>query len=695
MTATTADDEVLLLSPPARPDAFRFKCLSGFVLLATTFILLASLDLHSVKDDDALLSLARVAQQRNRVTLSKQTLQNILNRTSTIMSNKSAPISYVPPCSVATNVVESTSALLVASTLLKADNETLQNYDLWQFFDGLFPIPSSAFIPRFAYPIDKNTHDSPLYVQNTRIPNWPLFAASNSSRSFPCRKNQTSCWVGSSRISAIPFHGTFLLELVLQMGNRDFLSEGEMMKLQQYWEMIYDYHVYLHETVMRGCGSNGSNPCYNIVHPWESLMEPTSPAWELALEPALSRMYALNWSLPFEVPRQIEKSYDYNATTYSAMIFLAECLANQTHNGNTDHDDNYPYAFRGDAAAREDQILRECPFAMLDVGYASALAQADDDLYHAGLWLSAQGSKSARKEKDPSSSSWDYKLGRFKQWRKQTKHTLRLLWHQDEHTFLSHYGVPPFSNISVYPSMHPIKLPVTNNLMIFWKQWGEDSTFNFGRDAHVEEMSIQMLRHYGKYSFDCQSYPLWSAGCDNPTGSIVDPRLNFFIGVGLFRNKDTVVAFGDYLTNVTIDLICQSEPSSTSCASNFTNFQEAYVAFSNTTVLALDECGRTSTTTAAILYHLLVGDFDFSFETPIPPIRNSWVITLITIELMIAFAVGVACVGLSLSLLKRENTRIASEEELHESSSYMAIQGSDTHNELLRNEEAVMEQDVE
>jgi hypothetical protein len=193
-------------------------------------------------------------------------------------------------------------------------------------------------------------------------------------------------------------------------------------------------------------------------------------------------------------------------------------------------------------------------------------------------------------------------------------------------------------------------------------------------------MTAQLLRHDGKYSFDCGKFPLWSAGCENPTSSsVIDPRLNYFIG--LSRNQNNFAAFGDYLTNTTIDLICDDSEdpseSSTTCAQNATLFPEVYaVRKSSSALLLLDECGSTSTATAVILYHLLVDDFDFTFETPIPPIRNSWVITLITLELMIAFAVAVSCVALSLSLVQRENRRTAAEEDddAPTSGSYMAVE---------------------
>jgi hypothetical protein len=73
---------------------------------------------------------------------------------------------------VAKNVIESTSSLLVAMALVNADNVTFQTYDLWQFFDGLFAVRSSGFIPRFLYPVKKETTNSTLYIANTRIPDW-------------------------------------------------------------------------------------------------------------------------------------------------------------------------------------------------------------------------------------------------------------------------------------------------------------------------------------------------------------------------------------------------------------------------------------------------------------------------------------------------------------------------------------------
>jgi hypothetical protein len=352
---------------------------------------------------------------------------------------------------------------------------------------------------------------------------------------------------------------------------------------------------------------------------------------------------------------------------------------------------NYPYEtkYGHTGAAVEDEILNECPFAMLDVGYASALAQADEDLYSVALWLATQRNMLTTTSSNKRVlRSWSSKLARFKHWRKQTKHVLHMMWNDREQSILSQYAVPSKSTTEQkpFPSMRSIPIPAANNLMVFWKQWGDNNNAAGSiSEPRLKEMTAQLLRHDGKYSFDCGDFPLWSAGCGNPTSSsVIDPRLNYFIGLGLSRNQNNVAAFGDYLTNTTIDLICDDSDdcedpneSSTTCAQNATLFPEVYaVRKSSSTLLLLDECGSTSTATAAILYHLLLDDFDFTFQTPIPPIRNSWVITLITLELMIAFAVAVSCVALSLSLVQRENRRTAAEEDddAPTSGSYMAVE---------------------
>lgn len=610
----------------------------------------------------------------SRAALARRTLQLILNHTSTSTST----FAFVSPCLATTgNVTESTASLLVATALTKADNTTLRSHNLWRYFNSLFAVPTHGFIPRYSYPVDGQA-TTDLYVGSTRIPNWALFQ--NNAQLSPCRRNETSCWVGSGRVSAIPFHGTILLELLLTLqrrrlpidGNSQTISQHELHQLSQYWNQIYEYHEYLHGVVMRGCLNETAVPCYNIIHPWESLLAaPLSPSWHVALGPVLEHIVLSNWTPSFEVPPQVQSSYDYNATIYKAMLYLNECLLTQI-SAMDQH--QYPYEYQGDATLHENRLLEACQFAMLDVGYASALAQADRDLQTVGVWLSAQDGMTTV------SSSWTTRMDRFDTWHRQNEYVMNLLWHADDRTFQSRYSIPTVNATEyAFPTMRFLQTPSANNLMVFWQDWNgqmglkstsrRKGTLQTDVDVgqRLQDMAMQFLRHSGENSFDCDgSYPLWSAGCT--TGSFsasnyIDPRWNYFVGLGLSRNKDLFAPFAHYITNSTIQLICSSGSAdkdthnqSWACAWNLTQFQEAYAVASNSnSSFLLDECGTTSVSTASILYHLLVDDFDFTSESPIPPIRNSWIIILITAELMIAFAVGVTCVVLSLHVVRREN----------------------------------------
>jgi hypothetical protein len=622
----------------------------------------------------------------NATRVARLTLKNILKRSVTANGNTAASISFVAPCGVAENVIESISTLLIATAVAKAENtehNTTSSASLmWQFFDALFvtanPDSSSTFLPRFIYPVDMNNTSLPLqhFVRNTKIPNWFLFSG-NRSNVLPlhCSENDSICRTGSGRISSLPFHATFLLEMFKQVEKQDTLHESDLDRFQSYFNYIFSYHAYLHEVVMRGCdfAKNDSKiPCYNIVHPWESLMELGSPTWDKALQPTLDHMEALNWSLNWQIPLNIQESYDFNSTTYTAMIFLTECLANQTTTSTSTSGHQYPYQIQNNGAARdfEDQLIHACPFAMLDVGYASVLAQADDDLLQIALRLSSQRNVQTRSsfQQRVQEQSWNSKISKLTRWKRQSEEVLDvLLWNPEEQSYLSRYlspSISPPGNVGGM-KMEFCNVPVANNLMVFWRDWGNDDVDN-GHTPHLQEMALQLLRHDSKYSFDCGPFPLWSRGCsENTTRPLIDPRLNYFVGAGLTRNQEKMAAFGDYFTNISVRLICNKSIDGESddyCANHATWFQEAYETDASSSDFHLDECGTSSTTTAAVLYHLLIPDSD-SYR-PIPPIRSSWVIILITAELMIAFTVGVTCVWLSFNLVRHENRRQEDSEAL-------------------------------
>ena len=654
-------------------------------------------------------------------------------------------------------------------------------------------------------------------------------------------KNHTSyCWIGSGRISSAPFHATYLLKLISQLeykkndgsdsrsdsGSNDDENNNstdantrdndklDMPRILEYFDSIYRYHEYLHDVVMRGChysykdddedGDGGNQqdengtkvPCYNIVHPWESLqMDMKSPMWQVALEPTLQRINDTDWKLfgqdaPFTTtptlpPPQVEESYDYDPSTYTAMMYLSQCITNQTtlmHKGPKTADGRqhreyryFPYDGTGIDLGKtglkdiEDRIIQECPFAMLDVGYAAVLAQADADLLKIAQWLLSDSSSTSSLSSSTSSSqpSWSTRLTRLIQWKQQSEYVVdRLLWDGDSQSYLSRYAIPPPTSPSVirsmngeavedavtsqlvsnndpngtdvhtFPTMEFCAVPVSSNLMPFWMRndfWQDDDYMyeyyyrlprrqrrreqqqrkqqrneqEMRHKSRVQKMAIQLLRHSGRYSFDCGDYPIWSRGCewDNESGdfstiasstkdndlvsaihptifastnktastymeALVDPKLNFFIGTGLNHNQANVAAFGKYLRDATIHIICDKrgkghllDEGEHTCANHTTWLQEAYEVVLNSMDIDfnMDECGSSNTATGSILFHLLIPDHEFVPLKPIPPIGNSWVITLITAELMVAFTVGATCICLSLGLVRRENRNTSGE----------------------------------
>jgi hypothetical protein len=77
-------------------------------------------------------------------------------------------------------------------------------------------------------------------------------------------------------------------------------------------------------------------------------------------------------------------------------------------------------------------------------------------------------------------------------------------------------------------------------------------------------------------------------------------------------------------------------------------------AFNATSRLPLGNNMLESTLTAAIVLDILIPDKEFTYESE-PPISSSSVIFLIAAELVVAFAVGVVCLVLSLNLMQRVN----------------------------------------
>jgi len=139
---------------------------------------------------------------------------------------------------------------------------------------------------------------------------------------------------------------------------------------------------------------------------------------------------------------------------------------------------------------------------------------------------------------------------------------------------------------------------------------------------------------------------------------MIQPLVNYLIANGLLQNDDNFLdTFGRYISSQSLHLINAQSNNVTNAAANVDDsaiFGEMYSAFWPYQNLAtLDRCGNTSTLTAAIAYNLLIPDPSHLNRLPLPPIQRGWVITLITVELFMAFSIGVSCLLLSLNLIHK------------------------------------------
>jgi hypothetical protein len=170
----------------------------------------------------------------------------------------------------------------------------------------------------------------------------------------------------------------------------------------------------------------------------------------------------------------------------------------------------------------------------------------------------------------------------------------------------------------------------------------------------VDDMTFHLMQHSGDFAFDCGDYPLWSVGGCKSNASI-SPLVNYIVSRGLVLND--MNGLGHYMSNSTVNLLCQSrtndEQQQDGDCSNIL-FATAFDASTNLPFASLDACSLSWTTTAAVAYHLAVPDKAFSY-TPPPPIRASWVIVLVLAELIVAFSMGMSCLLLSLTLMRRLN----------------------------------------
>jgi len=474
----------------------------------------------------------------------------------------------------------------------------------WGALDALFLGMSHGLIPQYRY---FGTDSVDYYLPNTTIPSRRLFDPYGKSELIS----------SSKRISSVPIHASLVLETFYLTNQTDDDLDG----LERAFWHLWNYHEYLHTVVLRNCPGDA---CYNVIHPWETTL---ADDWIVgnSLKPINDQMHSTNWTLAFNIPSQVKNAWNFDNDTYLAMIYLLECQSNATRdcqsNGSIENE-----------TACETHMLQSCPFSMLDVGNAAALLQSNRDLKIMADILV-----------DSITAPSKFQLLQLVEWEKTSKNVLDSLWHTPTRSFLSKFA------------SEWIVQPDATNFLGLWTKMENRSW--------VEDVTFHLMQHNGDFAFDCGDYPLWSfGGCK--ADAYISPLLNYIVSRGLKRNG--IDGLGHYVSNSTLNLLCQTSSGKNDEQDSACNiaFVASFDAHSSHPFKYRDVCSSTWTATAAIAYNLVIPDNAFSY-TPPPPIRASWVIVLVFAELIVAFIMGMSCLVLSLSLMRRLNDVVDDNEQFN------------------------------
>ena len=636
-----------------------------------------------------------------------------------------------------TQVQESTTTLLAARALVKANRTEeawsyLRSLFSVQAQNGFMPKYRYAPQPSATPPNTENENDSiedveklsrEYYYKNTVIPTEALFNKNSMPRKYlPCpreedteiststSKSPSTCFdyngdytfiseinvTSSGRLAALPMHASSILDM-FYLSNQ---TRNDVYQLSFYFERVYKMHYYWMEHVMRHCrsylsiqkdvnnthngsGRDGGNsrgslaatgPCYNIIHPWESMVDMNSPQWNEVLKYTIKNIDEKKWKPePEMIPDHVRYSTEFPQAdgVYNAMLYILECHANITVGKNGQQQSRKSFAAGDDyletkngsdgGSDYERKLIQQCPFAMLDLSHLAILTRSNYDLYEIGKIL--YGSHFVRTD-IPSKTQ----LSTVKEWVGLTEQLMEEeLW--DEAAGEGRYSSKNIEFIKNDTASY-------NGTRYDWN----GSNFLFGNHDSVNLMAgwnfmtnstrfansvVGPLMDRGSdYSFNCGSYPIWSWACtsNDETGLLnypkpsvmVSPLKNYLISTGLIRNS--AEGLGNYVQQSTLQLMCSGRdefgnfPIMRNC--NNLTFANAFNAHTTLPLANSTYCDMTSTSAAAVAVNLLLKDKAFSFK-PTPPIRNDWIIVLIVAEIMIAFSIGVSCFILSLNLMRR------------------------------------------
>lgn len=539
---------------------------------------------------------------------------------------------YVIPCSsdALVTVMDTNEAMFAARAFSKDGQIDLA----WRIVQSVFLAQgSNGFIPRYIYFDRDNSTIDQQWIEGTEYPNYPIFGDPPSEYKPVSVENDEYVVRGSGMLSASPFISSIVMD-IFYLSNQ---TDNDEDNLKDMFDFLYKWHDYLH--------SKRLEKGYTLIHPWESLIQLDSPIWDEALKDAKEAVQETNYERS-DIPNEVKTADDYpGEETYTAMLFLIDCLGSQINDLNSDSSYN-----------------KICPFAMIDVGQMSMLYQADIDLFSMADMINDINSKTVI------SSS---KSSQVNTWINNAQRQLEDLWRYDS----SMYSYLP-NFLDEVGAIRVIRTPIHDNFMPLWRGWdrfllaqnpdeepysGEFRDIDGGK--RLDYLTFQMIQ--GKdsksvYSFGCDSsFSLRSFGClideEYQYTPIISPSLNYFLSRGLEVNG--AIGVGHFLRNTTLNLICGLTPNSDAnniddCPIDI-NFSNRYNSITGEARTSTNDftCSVTSSSAAAVSYDLLFADIPFIYDEGIP-IASVWVTVLIAAELIIALVIMLSCVMLSVNLMR-------------------------------------------
>ena len=463
-------------------------------------------------------------------------------------------------------------------------------------------------------------------------------------------------------VSALPLQASVVLE-VYAWSNQSGVDTRNLAKA---FPILYRHHQHLH--TQRGRFG------FNVLHPSELPLVDSrlDEYWNKAL-----------FSLKQQMKRNGFNDTDiFPGLTPTVLHYLNECHTTNstvsTMHAGTDTRISFGFPHKKDKNHQQPHtdspnttidLIGRCPFAVQDAAYSALWAHANAALHTMAHVLS-----------DKHLLSDTVQLDQLEEWAVQSRQQMETLWNPQQGRYLSK---------TLYHRNDTDEWLTTRDASSFVSMW--HSALN---QSWVDSIVYSLLR---PDEFDCGTVPLWSVGYPCGQNSTISPFLNYLVGSGLKQNH--AHAMGNYVMNSTLETVCEtmsdghdgplkaernfwrlldeqgdgdnrnndddddddegptqgSDRSKLPTCTSDIVFAEYYGALSMMPILTTDACpgsviaSSPHTLTAAVVYNSLTPDLPINF-TETPPLRTSWVIVLIVVELIVAFSIGVGCLVMSLRM---------------------------------------------